>query len=97
MSSRGFGFCPTNDQVRSVPEAPNPDASLPDVLPLRPFTRGAVYGISPQYATRIFDEYGSRTELPFGHYTATVSIAEPYAGPMSLSRPTRRPRSTSTW
>ena len=85
VSSRGFGFCPTNDQVRSVPEAPNPTRPYPTFCPYSPFTRGAVYGISPQYATRIFDEYGSRMQLPLGHYTATVSIAEPYAGLMSLS------------
>lgn len=85
VNSRGFGFCPSSDQVRAVPEAPTPARPYPTFCPYNPFTRGGVYGVSPQYGTRVFQDYGQSMKLPLGSYTATVSIAEPYAGLMSLS------------
>ncbi|HEY7044064.1 MAG TPA: hypothetical protein VH419_10395, partial [Nocardioidaceae bacterium] len=82
---RTFGFCPAGEAVRVDPEAPTPSRPYPAECPYNPFTRGAVYGISPGHALPLLGDYGPTARIPLGHYKATVTIADRYADVLGLT------------
>ena len=77
--THNYGFCPAGDAVRVDPNAVNPDVAFPAFCPYNPYTRGAVYGISPGFGLPVFGDYGHSVQMPIGHYTATVTMNQTFA------------------
>ncbi len=87
VAQRPVGFCPAGDAVRIDPNATNPAKPYPSYCPYNPFTRGAVYGISPGHGVPVFGEYGQSMKLPLGQYKATVTVKPTYVDLLGLAAP----------
>ena len=71
-------FCPSYSQ-RVRPNAPD-TSPYPQGCPYNPFTLGGVYGVEKGFGAPAIEQYGRAVKLERGHYTATVTIAQPWRG-----------------
>jgi hypothetical protein len=77
-------FCPGYGAVRVRPGAPD-TSPYPSDCPYNPFTLGAVYGIEGGFGVPAADQYGRGVKLDRGHYTATLTVTQPWRGLIGMA------------
>jgi hypothetical protein len=81
---RRFTLCPNSWSRQRLDDSGPTLSRYPEFCSGMPFVKGMVWGIDRRWAsdafTYGFEEFGAALRIPEGHYTASVRIAQPYAG-----------------